>query len=125
MFDDDKTRQLRAGTVGNDARAAAVELLINADLVRDDHPWVLQDSVSGDWTIDFNRATEAVDALTIEHHQWGLTPSLLSVLEIAASIADGLSVHLREVLPELDQQHATLVMTAIGHAAGRSERENE
>jgi len=113
--------QLRRGASTDDARRAAVELLIATGLVRDEHPWVLHDS--GTWWIDFDRATEAVDALTVEHEKWGLTPSLLSVLEMAASLADGLTVHLRHVLPELDDEHTSLVMAAIAEAAGHPHAE--
>ncbi|KQQ07412.1 hypothetical protein [Rathayibacter sp. Leaf296] len=119
--EEDRLDQLRRGASTDDARRAAVELLIATGLVRDEHPWVLHDS--GTWWIDFDRATEAVDALTVEHEKWGLTPSLLSVLEMAASLADGLTVHLRHVLPELDDEHTSLVMAAIAEAAGHPHAE--
>lgn len=118
---EDRLDQLRRGAASDDARRAAVDLLIATGLVREDHPWVLHDS--GTWWIDFDRATEAVDALTVEHERWGLTPSLLSVLEMAASLADGLTVHLRHVLPELDDEHTALVMAAIAAAAGHPDAE--
>lgn len=118
---EDRLDQLRRGAASDDARRAAVDLLIATGLVREDHPWVLHDS--GTWWIDFDRATEAVDALTVEHERWGLTPSLLSVLEMAASLADGLTVHLRHVLPELDDEHTSLVMAAIAEAAGHPDAE--
>lgn len=119
--EEDRLDQLRRGASTDDARRAAVDLLIATGLVRDEHPWVLHDS--GTWRIDFDRATEAVDALTVEHEKWGLTPSLLSVLEMAASLADGLTVHLRHVLPELDDEHTSLVMAAIAEAAGHPDAE--
>jgi len=121
--EEDRLDQLRWGATSDDARRAAVDLLIATGLVRDEHPWVLQDADSGTWRIDFDRATEAVDALTVEHEKWGLTPSLLSVLEVAASLADGLTVHLRHVLPELDDEHTSLVMAAIAEAAGHPHAE--
>jgi hypothetical protein len=119
--DSEKAEALRAGCEGDPARAAAVDLLIDAGLTRDDHPWIVQHPETAAWTIDFHRATDAVDAYTVEHQQWGLTPSLLSVLEVAASIADGLSVHLRHVLPELEPGHAALVTRAIAASAGEPE----
>jgi hypothetical protein len=119
--EEDRLDQLRRGASTDDARRAAVDLLIATGLVREEHPWVLHDS--GTWWIDFDRATEAVDALTVEHEKWGLTPSLLSVLEMAASLADGLTVHLRHVLPELDDEHTSLVMAAIAEAAGHPDAE--
>lgn len=121
MLHEEKIARLRAGTRNDPARSAAVELLIGAGLVRDHQPWVVVDESAGTCAIDFDRATEAVDALTDEHRRWDLTPSSLSVLEVAASIADGLSLHLRHVLPDLDDEHTVLVMTAIAEAAGHPE----
>jgi len=121
--EEDRLDQLRRGAAADDARRAAVDLLIAAGLVREEQPWVLHDPDSGTWSIDFDRATESVDALTVEHEKWGLTPSLLSVLEMAASLADGLTVHLRHVLPDLDDEHTSLVMAAIAEAAGHPDAE--
>jgi hypothetical protein len=43
-----------------------------------------------------------------------------AILELAASLATGEQVSLRDVLPRIDQRSASLAVTAIAHAAGKT-----
>jgi hypothetical protein len=130
---ENKDQQLRTWAFGEDARSAAVELLIRVGLTRDDHPWVLHDRAWDTWAIDFDTALSVAngdaqyrnenaleDASDSEPRApaWDLTPSMMSVLRIAASLAARGSVNLRPALSALEHSHAELVMIAIAHAAG-------
>jgi hypothetical protein len=43
----------------------------------------------------------------------------VSILRIAASLAAGHPVNLRDAIPGLDQRNVGLVVTAVRHAAGQ------
>jgi hypothetical protein len=114
---------LRACARGLHPAEAAVELLINHRtwLRRDDfrdrfiHPGAsITDGLTELAEIDWPAAITALD--------YGDLPSSSSeqqILRLAASIADGLPVDLRDALTGLDDRNINLVTTAVLHTSGR------
>ncbi|PPF32477.1 hypothetical protein C5D04_10520 [Rathayibacter sp. AY1D2] len=130
---EDKDQQLRTWAFGDDARSAAVELLIRSGLADETAPWVLHDRAWDTWAIDFDVLLAAVTAaatgataaevwtttaLDAHHSTADLTPSSLSVLRVAAALSSGASLELRTALIDLDHDAAELVLIAMAHAAG-------
>jgi hypothetical protein len=113
---------LRAHAAGSCPEQAGTELLIRhaGILHRDDFASFVHTGTSiSDGTtlmawIDWDTALSAL-------HQ-GLFPASggeQRILQLAASIADGTPVSLRQTIPGLDNQNMKLLITAIRHAAGQ------
>lgn len=114
----DREHELRQWAFGDDARSAAIELLLRTDLARELYPWVAHDRAWDTWAIDFDALLDVVNGFAADHRQWNLTPSHLGVLQVAASLAEDTPLQLRRILPTLDYAHVELVMIAIAHSAG-------
>lgn len=114
----DRAHELRHWAFGDDSRSAAIELLLRTHLADEAYPWVEHDRAWDTWAIDFDALLDTATALASEHRAWNLTPSHLSVLRIAVSLADNAPVQLHALLPALDYEHTELVMIAIAHSAG-------
>lgn len=112
---------LRAGASGLHASEAACDLLINS-------PWPHR----ADFTRFINTATSITDGVTnLAHIDWaGAITALRAgelpcssgerrILHLAASLADGYPVDLREALTGLDEANLNLVVHAVQHASGR------
>jgi hypothetical protein len=115
------TAALHAAAAGLHHDQAGTGLLISHGcfLHRDDFiPFVhTATSISDQATllarIDWHAATSALD-----HGQIPASSSETSILRLAASLAAGHPVSLRDTIPGLDQRNLNLVTTAIRHAAG-------
>jgi hypothetical protein len=46
------------------------------------------------------------------------------ILQLSASLADGIPVDLRDTVTGLDDHNTTLLLTAIGHATGKRPKDN-
>ena len=64
--------------------------------------------------IDWDAALSA-----LRHGQLPLSGGEQRILTLAASIADGTLVSLRQAIPGLDNRNLKLLITAIRHAAGQ------
>ena len=111
---------LRAGAAGLYSLEAACDLVISTGWLR-----------RGDFTRFISTGTSLSDGVTeMAHIDWqavitsretGLLPCSSSenrVLRLAASIADGIPVSLSDTLPGIDRRNASLVVSAVAHAAG-------
>jgi hypothetical protein len=118
---DDLAAALRSWAKGLFSTEAAVELLIGhrSWLYRDDFLEIAVESGQGITSgavmaaVDFEAAARALGA--------GLLPCSGGegrVLRIAASIAGGMPVDLREAVTGLDENNAVLAAAAVLHAAG-------
>jgi len=114
----DRAHELRQWAFGDDARSAAIELLLRTNLANEDYPWVIHDRAWDTWAIDFDALLEIVNGLAADHRAWNLSPSQLAVLRVTASLAEDTPLPLRALLPTLEYGHAELVMIALAHAAG-------
>jgi hypothetical protein len=76
----------------------------------------IADETAGDPTLAFVDWSAALVALDSRH--LGCSTSEDQVLRIAASIAEGIPVDLREAVTGLDANNAMLVVLALLHAAG-------
>ncbi|WP_181068068.1 hypothetical protein [Rathayibacter sp. AY1A7] len=114
----DRPHELRHWAFGDNARSAAVELLLRTGLANETYPWVIHDRAWDTWAVDFDTLTETTRALTAEQREWNLTPSHLAILHIAAALADDTPLQLRTLLASLEYEHAELVMIALAHSAG-------
>jgi hypothetical protein len=112
---------LRAHAAGLYPDEAGTELLIRHGriLLRDDFSAFVHTGTSiSDGTtlmawIDWDAALSALDD--------GRLPACggeRRILQLAASIAEGFSVSLRDTLPGLDNRNLKLLITAVRHAAG-------
>jgi hypothetical protein len=116
---------LRAHAVGLHPEEAGTELLIRHGgiLLRDDFTRYVHTgtSISDDTTlmawIDWDAALSALHGGQIP-----LCGGEQRILQLAASIADGFPVCLRDTLPGLDSRNLKLLITAIRHAAGQHAR---
>ncbi|HEY6796136.1 MAG TPA: hypothetical protein VI248_15785 [Kineosporiaceae bacterium] len=110
---------LRAHADGINPGEAAIELLINHGcfLARHDFRdrFIRLATIDGTTTADLDWPAAAEAA-----HHGGLpcSSSERQILQIAASLADGIPVNLRDSLTGLDHRNLHLVVTAILHAAG-------
>ena len=113
---------LRAHAAGLYPDEAGTELLIRHGgiLHRDDFARFIHTGVSiSDGTtlmawIDWDAALNA-----LHHGQIPLSGGEQRILQLAASIAGGFPVGLRDAIPGLDNQNMKLLITAIRHAAGQ------
>jgi hypothetical protein len=114
---------LRACARGLYPAEAGVELLINHAtwLRRDDfrnrfihHNTSITDSRTKLAQIDWPAAITALD-----HGHLPTSSTEQQILRLAASIADGLPVDLRDTLTSLDHHNINLVITAILHTSGQ------
>ncbi|MGH3225816.1 MAG: hypothetical protein ACRDPY_45240 [Streptosporangiaceae bacterium] len=113
---------LRAHAVGLYPEEAGTELLIchGGILHRDDFASFVHTGTSiSDGTtlmawIDWDAALSA-----LHHGQIPLCGGEQRILQLAASIADGLPISLRDTIPGLDNQNLKLLTAAIRHAAGQ------
>jgi len=116
------TAALRACAAGYNPAEAGTELLIRHDCFlrrRDFAGFVhagtsITDGVTPMAQIDWDTATSALHA-----GQLPASGSERRILQLAASIAAGTPVSLREAIPGLDNRNLQLLITAIQHAAGR------
>jgi len=112
---------LRAHAAGLYPDEASTELLIRHGgiLHRDDFARFIHTGVSiSDGTtlmawIDWDAALNA-----LHHGQIPLSGGEQRILQLAASIAEGCQISLRDTLPGLDHRNLELLITAIRHAAG-------
>jgi len=112
---------LRAHAAGLYPDEAGTELLIRHGgiLHRDDFARFIHTGVSiSDGTtlmawIDWDAALNA-----LHHGQIPLSGGEQRILQLAASIAEGCHISLRDTLPGLDHRNLELLITAIRHAAG-------
>ena len=115
------TAALRACAAGIHPAEAGTELLIRhgAILHRPDFTGFVHTGTSiSDGTtlmawIDWDAALSA-----LSHGQLPLSGGERRILQLAASIAAGTPVHLRDAIPGLDNRNLQLLTTAIRHAAG-------
>jgi len=115
------TAALRAHAAGLYPGEADTELLIShgAILHRDDFtPFVHTGTSISDGTtmlawIDWPAALSA-----LHHGQLPVSGGERRILQLAASIAEGSPVSLRDTIPGLDDRNLKLLTTAIKHAAG-------
>ena len=115
------TAALRARAAGLDPDTAGTELLIRHGgiLPRDDFASFVHTGTSiSDGTtlmawIDWDAALHA-----LHHGQLPVSGGERRILQLAASIAEGFPVCLRDTLPGLDNRNLKLLVTAIRHAAG-------
>jgi hypothetical protein len=115
------TEALRAHAAGLHPEEAGTELLIGQGgiLHRDDFARFIHTGVSiSDGTtlmawIDWDAALSA-----LHDGQIPLCGGEQRILQLAASIADGTLVSLRQAIPGLDNRNLELLITAIRHAAG-------
>ena len=115
------TAALRAHAAGLLPDEAGTELLIRHGvfLHRDDFTCFMSTGTSlSDGTtllawIDWHAALTA-----LHHGQLPASSGERSILALAASIAEGSPVSLRDTLPSLDTRNLKLLVTAIHHAAG-------
>jgi hypothetical protein len=113
---------LRAHAAGLSPEEAGTELLIchGGILPRDDFASFVHTGASiSDGTtlmawIDWDAALSA-----LHHGQIPLCGGEQRILQLAASIADGTLVSLRQTIPGLDNQNLKLLTAAIRHAAGQ------
>jgi hypothetical protein len=113
---------LRAHAAGLHAEEAGAELLIGHGgfLPRDDFARFIHagTSISDGTTlmawIDWHAVLSA-----LHHRQIPVSGGEQRVLQLAASIAHGTLVSLREAVPGLDRRNLELLTTAIRHAAGQ------
>lgn len=116
---------LRAHAVGLHPDEAGTELLIGHGgiLHRDDFARFVHTGTSiSDGTtlmawIDWDAALSA-----LQHGQISLCGGEQRILQLAASLAGGLPISLRDTIPGLDNQNLELLITAIRHAAGQRPR---
>jgi hypothetical protein len=115
------TAALRAAAAGLHPDQAGTALLISHGCFphRDDFtPFIHTATSISDGTtllarIDWDAAISALD-----HGQIPASSGETSILRLAASLAAGCPVSLRDTIPGLDQRNLSLVTTAIRHAAG-------
>ena len=115
------TAALRACAAGIHPDEAGTELLIRHGgiLHRPDFTGFVHTGTSiSDGTtlmawIDWDAALSA-----LSHGQLPLSGGERRILQLAASIAAGTPVHLRDAIPGLDNRNLQLLTTAIRHAAG-------
>jgi hypothetical protein len=115
------TQALRAHAAGLYPQEAGTELLIGHGgiLHRDDFARFIHTGASiSDGTtlmawIDWDAALSA-----LHHGQIPLCGGEQRILQLAASIADGTLVSLRQAIPGLDDRNLKLLIAAIRHAAG-------
>jgi hypothetical protein len=111
--------QLRAHARGVHASAAAVELVIAHGhwLRRTD----FLDRFVSIGTM-FDDTTACIDwptaVLTLDQHELPCSGSEARILRIAASLAEGVAVDLRDALTELDTTNSILVSEAVTRACG-------
>ena len=113
---------LRAHAAGLHPEEAGTELLIGhgSILPRDDFAGFVHTGTSiSDGTtlmawIDWDAALSA-----LHHGQIPLCGGEQRILQLAASLAEGLPISLRDTIPGLDNQNLKLLITAIRHAAGQ------
>jgi hypothetical protein len=116
---------LRAHAAGLYPEEAGTELLIRHGgiLPRDDFARYVHTGTSiCDGTtlmawIDWDAALSA-----LHHGQIALCGGEQRTLQLAASLAEGLPISLRDTIPGLDNQNLKLLITAIRHAAGQHRR---
>ena len=116
------TAALRACATGYYPAEAGTELLIRHDCFlrrRDFAGFVhtgtsITDGVTPMAQIDWDAATSALHT-----GQLPASGGERRILQLAASIAAGTPVSLREAIPGLDNRNLQLLITAIQHAAGR------
>ena len=116
---------LRAHAAGLHPEEAGIELLIRhgAILHRDDFARFVHTGTSiSDGTtlmswIDWDAALTA-----LHDGQIPVCSGEQRILQLAASIAGGFPVGLRDAIPGLDNQNMKLLITAIRHAAGQYRR---
>lgn len=115
-------RPLRAHARGLYAAEAAAELLINHAtwLRRDAFTGRFLHSVSGHPPMAYIDWADAIAAL--DAGQLPCSSGEGRILRLAASIADGTPVDLRDALTGLDQHNADLLVQAVLHANGRRPR---
>lgn len=112
--------RLRAHVAGLPAPSAAIEMLIahRTWLRRDD----FRDRFTFTYTdFDTNITTTGIEwttAITALTCDLACSPGEASLLRIAASLAKGIPVDLREVVTGLDQTNTNLVTQAITRASG-------
>ena len=92
--------------------------------------WLDRDDFTGQYAIhaliDDGRGTAVLDidweaAITaLGHGELPCSAGESAILELAASLATGEQVSLRDVLPRIDQRSASLAVAAIAHAAGKT-----
>ena len=113
---------LRAHAAGLYPEEAGTELLIchGSILPRDDFAGFVHTGTSiSDGTtlmawIDWDAALSA-----LHHGQIPLCGGEQRILQLAASLAEGLPISLRDTIPGLDNQNLKLLITAIRQAAGQ------
>jgi hypothetical protein len=113
---------LRAHAAGLHPDEVGAELLIGHGgiLPRDDFARSVHTGTSiSDGTtlmawIDWDAALSA-----LHHGQLPLSGGEQRILQLAASIAEGFPISLRDTLPGLDNRNLKLLLTAIRHAAGQ------
>ena len=113
---------LRAHAAGLHPEEAGTELLIGHGgiLPRDDFAGFVHTGTSiSDGTtlmawIDWDAALSA-----LHHGQIPLCGGEQRILQLAASLAEGLPISLRDTIPGLDNQNLKLLITAIRQAAGQ------
>ena len=115
------TAALRACAAGLCHSEAGTELLIRHGtfLARPDFAaFICEDTSFADGTpmaaIDWDAAITALQAGNLP-----ASSGERSILQLAASIADGFPVSLRDTIPGLDNRNLHLVITAIQHTAGQ------
>ena len=116
---------LRAHAAGLHPEEAGTELLIGRGgiLPRDDFAGFVHTGTSiSDGTtlmawIDWDAALSA-----LHHGQIPLCGGEQRILQLAASLAEGLPISLRDTIPGLDNRNLKLLITAIRHAAGQHPR---
>jgi hypothetical protein len=118
---EDRAAAVRVWAQGWLPTEAAAELLIGHRtwLVREDF-W--QVAVEVRWEVFRGQEVAAVDfvaaASALEAGALPCSPGEREILRIAASIAEGIPVDLREAAFGLDEANASLVAAAVLHAAG-------
>ena len=113
---------LRACAAGYYPAEAGIELLIRHDCFlrrRDFAGFVhagtsITDGITQMTQIDWDAAISALD-----NGQLPASGGERRILQLAASIAAGTPVSLRDTIPGLDSRNLQLVITAIQHAAGQ------
>jgi hypothetical protein len=113
---------LRARAAGSSPGQAGTELLIRhgSILHRDDFASFIHTGTSisdGTTLMAWINWDAALSAL--HQGQFPASGGEQRILQLAASIADGTPVSLRQTIPGLDNRNLKLVITAIRHAAGQ------
>ena len=123
MHTDHLTAALRACATGIYALEAGVALLINHGtfLRRDDfttrfiqHGTSISDGVTTMASIDWDTATTALNSGELP-----CSGGERRILQLAASLAAGTPVSLRDTITGLDDHNTALLLAAIRHASGR------